>query len=169
MQCSKGDNCSFRHDINKRAKTTQLNPSQSSSTRQNERHASRTRSPPRDRVPVVECHDGPARITSKELAPIHSVKKGTLQNACSTCRRMDAGWAKSALMRTARLKNSLGNGPKRMVNKSAVAVLKGLSVINEQGDLFWTLAHQIHDNWVAYFRIWSRRSLHRFCGRAQAY
>ena len=26
-QCSKGDNCSFRHDINKRAKTTQPSPS----------------------------------------------------------------------------------------------------------------------------------------------
>ena len=26
------------------------------------------------RVPVVECLDGHARITSKELAPIHSVK-----------------------------------------------------------------------------------------------
>ena len=35
-QCSKGDNCSFRHDINKRAKSTQPNPSPSSSTRQNE-------------------------------------------------------------------------------------------------------------------------------------
>ena len=30
---------------------------------------------PEERVPVVECLDGPARITSKELAPIHSVKK----------------------------------------------------------------------------------------------
>ena len=30
---------------------------------------------PKARVPVVECLDGPARITSKELAPIHSVKK----------------------------------------------------------------------------------------------
>ena len=44
-QCSKGDNCSFRHDINKRAKSTQPNPSPSSSTRQNKRNASRTRSP----------------------------------------------------------------------------------------------------------------------------
>ena len=44
-QCSTGHNCSFRHDINKRAKTTQPNPSPSSSTRQNERNASRTRSP----------------------------------------------------------------------------------------------------------------------------
>ena len=44
-QCFKGDNCSFRHDVNKRAKMTQLNPSPNSSTRQSERDASRTRSP----------------------------------------------------------------------------------------------------------------------------
>ena len=44
-QCSRGDNCSFRHDINKRGKMTHLNPSPSSSTRQNERNAPRTRSP----------------------------------------------------------------------------------------------------------------------------
>ena len=41
-QCSKGDNCSFRHDMSKRAKTTQPNPSP---RRQNEKNASRTRSP----------------------------------------------------------------------------------------------------------------------------
>ena len=40
-----GDDCSFRHDVNKRAKSTQPNPSPSSFTRQNERNASRTRSP----------------------------------------------------------------------------------------------------------------------------
>ena len=39
-QCSKGDNCSFRHDINKRAKSTQPNLSPNSFTRQNERNAS---------------------------------------------------------------------------------------------------------------------------------
>ena len=44
-QCVKGDNCSFRHDINKRANSTQPNPSPSSFMRQNERNASRTRSP----------------------------------------------------------------------------------------------------------------------------
>ena len=44
-QCVKGDNCSFRHDINKPSKSTQPNPSPSSSTRQNVRNASRTRSP----------------------------------------------------------------------------------------------------------------------------
>ena len=39
---------------------------------------------PEARVPAVECFDGHARITSKELAPIHSVKSGILQNAFST-------------------------------------------------------------------------------------
>ena len=34
----------------------------------------------------VECLDGLARITSKELATTHFVKGGTLQNACSTRR-----------------------------------------------------------------------------------
>ena len=89
-QCSKGDNCSFRHDINKRAKTTQSNPSPSCFMQQNERKSSRTRSP-EARVPVEECFDCPARITSKELAPIHSGKSGILQNACSTSPKMDAG------------------------------------------------------------------------------
>ena len=44
-QCSKGDICSFRHDVNKRAKSTQLTLSPSSFMRQNERCVSRTRSP----------------------------------------------------------------------------------------------------------------------------
>ena len=44
-QCSKGDKCSFRHDVNKRAKMTQPNPSPNSFMQQNERNASRTRSP----------------------------------------------------------------------------------------------------------------------------
>ena len=60
-QCSKGDNCSFRHDVNGRAKMTQPNPSPSSSTRQNERNASRTRSPrrksPSGRMSRWHCKD----------------------------------------------------------------------------------------------------------------
>ena len=44
-QCVKGDNCSFRHDINERAKSTQSNTSQNSFMQENERKASRTRSP----------------------------------------------------------------------------------------------------------------------------
>ena len=98
-QCSKGDNCSFRHDINKRGKMTQSNPSPNSFMQQNERKASRTRSP-REEVPVVECLDGLARITSKELAITHFVKSGTLQNACSTRPRVVVGLGKSARIRT---------------------------------------------------------------------
>ena len=60
-QCVKGNNCSFRHDMNKRGKSTQPNPSRSSSTRQNERNASRTRSPrgksPSGKMARLPCKD----------------------------------------------------------------------------------------------------------------
>ena len=60
-QCSKGDNCSFRQDINKRSKLTQPNPSPNSFMRQNERKSSRTRSPrgksPRGRTSRWPCKD----------------------------------------------------------------------------------------------------------------
>ena len=44
-QCSRGDNCSFPNDINKLGKMTQSNTSPNSFMQQNERKASRTRSP----------------------------------------------------------------------------------------------------------------------------
>ena len=53
----------------------------------------------------------------KELAPIHSVKSGIFQSAFSTSPRVDAYLGKSALVRIARLKNSLAKGLKRMVTK----------------------------------------------------
>ena len=111
-QCSKGDNCSFRHDMNKRAKSTQPNSSPGSYTRQNDGNASRTRSP-RGKSPSGRMFRLPCKDYLKELAPIHSVKNGILQYACSTSRRMDADLVKSALMCTARLKNSLAKGFKK--------------------------------------------------------
>ena len=72
---------------------------------------------PEEEVPVEECFDGLARITSKELAITHSVKDGILRSACSTRPRVDADWVKSALMHIARLMNSLAKGLKRMVTK----------------------------------------------------
>ena len=60
-QCSKGDNCSFRHDTNKRAKSTQPNPSPRSSTRENVKNASTTRNlrgrSPSGRVARLPCKD----------------------------------------------------------------------------------------------------------------
>ena len=44
-QCVKGDNCSFRHDMDKRGKVTPSNPSPNSLMQQNERKQSRIRSP----------------------------------------------------------------------------------------------------------------------------
>ena len=60
-QCSKGDNCSFRHNLNKRAKSTQPNPSPRSSAKQNVKNASRTGSPrgrsPSGRMSRLPCKD----------------------------------------------------------------------------------------------------------------
>ena len=72
---------------------------------------------PEEKVPVVECIDGLARITSKELAPIHSVTSGTLQNACSTSPRVVDVLGKSARMHTVRLMNKLVKGPIRMMTR----------------------------------------------------
>ena len=60
-QCIKGDNCSFRHDINKRGKVTQPNPPPNSFMQQDERNASITRSPrgksPSGRTSRWPCKD----------------------------------------------------------------------------------------------------------------
>ena len=45
QQCVKGNNCSFRHDMNKRGKSSPSNPSPNSFMHQNKRKPSRTRSP----------------------------------------------------------------------------------------------------------------------------
>ena len=71
----------------------------------------------REKVPVVECLDGLARITLKELATTHSVKSGTLQNACSTRTRVVANSGRSAPMHTVRLMNNQVKGPKRMMTR----------------------------------------------------
>ena len=62
-QCSKGDNCGFRHDVNNRAKMTQPNPSPNCFMQQDERKTSRTRSPggesPSGRMSRWPCKDYP--------------------------------------------------------------------------------------------------------------
>ena len=72
---------------------------------------------PEEEVPVVERLNDLARITLEELAPIHSVKSGTLQNACSTRPRVVVGLGKSAHPHIVRLMNSRQKGPKRMMTK----------------------------------------------------
>ena len=72
---------------------------------------------PEEEVPVVQCLDGPARITLKELAITHYVKSGILQNACSTRPRVVVGLGKSAHSHIVRLMNSRQKGRKRMMTK----------------------------------------------------
>ena len=60
-QCVKGNNCSFRHDMDKRGKSSPSNPSPNSFMRQSERKPSRTRSPkgrsPSGRMSRWPCKD----------------------------------------------------------------------------------------------------------------
>ena len=72
---------------------------------------------PEVKAPVVECHDGLARITSEELAITHFVKTDTLQNACSTRPRAVVGLGKSAHSHIVRLMISRQKGLKRMMAK----------------------------------------------------
>ena len=116
-QCVKGNNCSFRHDMNKRGKSSPSNPSQNSFMQQSERKPSRTRSP-RGKSPSGRSRDGLARITSKELAITHPAKDGILLNACSTRTRMVAVLGKSALLHIVRLTHSRRNGPNRIMTKA---------------------------------------------------
>ena len=114
-QCVKGDNCSFRHDMNKRGKVTPSNPSPNSFMQQNERKSSRTRSP-RGRSPSGRTSRWPCK-DYQELAITHFVKNGTLQNACSTRPRAVVGLGKSAHSHIVRLMNSRQKGLKRMMTK----------------------------------------------------
>ena len=72
---------------------------------------------PEARVPVAECLDGPAMISLKELAPIHSVKKWHPPECLFYKSKSGCRFGKSAHMRIARLMNSPAKGPQRMVTK----------------------------------------------------
>ena len=118
-QCVKGDNCSFRHDMNKRGKLTQPN----SFMQQNERKPSRTRSPrgksPSGRMSRWPCKDYLKGTCTNSFCEKWHPPECLFYKTKSGCR-----FGESALMRIARLMNSLAKGLKRMVTKSAVAMLK---------------------------------------------
>ena len=73
-QCVKRNNCSFRHDMDKRGKSSPSNPSQNSFMQQSERKPSRTRSP-RGRRPSGRMSRWPCK----------DYLKGTCNN--SSCKR----------------------------------------------------------------------------------
>ena len=115
-QCSKGDNCSFRHDLNKRGKTTQPNPSPGSSTQQSVRNASGTRSPrgrsPSGKMARLPCKDYPKGTCTNSFCEKWHPPECLFHKSENGCR-----FGKIALRHIARLTNSLARSLQRMVTK----------------------------------------------------
>ena len=148
-QCSKGDNCSFRHDINKRAKKTQPNPSPSSFMRQNEGNASRTSSPrgksPSGRMSRWPCKDYLKGTCNNSFCEKWHPPSCLFYKSENGCRFGEQCSYAHHQVEEQPSKRSKKNG-----DKSAVAMLK---ITRQLGCVFQD----------------SRRSLHRFYGRAQTH
>ena len=170
-QCVKGDNCSFRQDINKRGKVTPSNPSPNSFMQQNERKSSRTRSPrgrsPSGRMSRLPCKDY-LRGTCNNLCcekwhPPDCLFYKT-KSGCRFGRKCSFAHRQVDEQPTKRSKKN---------DKSAVAMLK--KVIGKNEDLLLTnvpidrgnlvrgvirswdkshlnFDHLMNGNWVAYFK-----------------
>ena len=121
-QCVKGDNCSFRHDSNKRGKVTPSNPSPNSFMQPEVSENHREPEVPEAGVPAVERLDGLARITLEELAITHFV--GTLQNACSTRPRVVVGLGEKCSFAHRQVDEQPTKRFKKNDDKSAVTMLK---------------------------------------------
>ena len=72
---------------------------------------------------VGKCLDCRARITSKELAPLHSEKNGILPSACSASQKMDADFGKCSYAHR-QVDEQPSKKSKKNGDQSAVALLK---------------------------------------------
>ena len=79
---------------------------------------------PDEKVPVVECLDGLARITSKELAITHFVKSGTLQNALFWKTKSGCQLGEKCSYAHRQVDEQPSKRSKENDDKSAVAMLK---------------------------------------------
>ena len=122
-QCMKGDNCSFRHDINKRRKVTQPNPSPSSSARQNERKSLRTRSPrgksPSGRMSRWPCKDYLKGICNNSFCEKWHPPECLFHKTKSGCR-----FGEKCSYAHRQVDEHPTKGSKKNDDKSAVAMLK---------------------------------------------
>ena len=122
-QCVKGDNCSFRHDINNRGKVKPSNPSPNSFMQQDERKSSRTRSP-RGRSPSGRMSRWPCKDYLRGTCNNSFSENGTLQNACST--RPSGFWfGEKCSYAHRQVDEQPTKRSKKNDDKSAVALLKG--------------------------------------------
>ena len=122
---------------------------------------------PEVKARVVECLDGFARITSKELTITHFVKSGTLQSACSTRPRVVVSLGK-VLIRTSsgwwtpdwKVQKMMTNAENTLPTNFTTDrknLIRG--VIRSWDKSHINADHLVHGNWVAYFKTWRRRSL----------
>ena len=123
-QCSEGDNCTFRHDIKMRAKSTQPNYSPSSSHAARWEKCIENPKVPEARVPVEGWLDCRSRITSKELAQLYSVKNGILRSACSTRQIKDSNWVYKCSWAHRLVDEQPSKRCRKNGDKSAVAIVK---------------------------------------------
>ena len=89
-QCVKGNKCSFRHDMNKRGKSSPSNPSQNSFMRQSERKPSRTQSPrgksPSGRMSRWPCKDYPRATCNNSFCEKLHPPERLFHKTKSSCR-----------------------------------------------------------------------------------
>ena len=114
-QCSRGDNCSFRHDTNKRGKMKQSNPSPSSFMQQSERKRREPEVP--EESPSGRMYRWPCKDYLKGTCINSFCERWHPPECLFTSPRVVVGLGKSAHSHIVRLMVSLAKGPKRMVTK----------------------------------------------------
>ena len=132
-QCSKGDNCSFRPDMNKRAKSTQPNPSPRSSTQQSEKNASRTRSPrgrrfPSGKMARLPCKDHLKGTCTNSFCEKWHPPECLFYKSKSGCR-----FGEKCLYAHRQVDEQPSKRSKKNGDKSAVAMLKKYEVYDRTG------------------------------------
>ena len=137
--------CSFRHDMDKAWEKFTIKSVSEFFMQQSERKTIEGPEVPEVRARVVECRDGLARITLEELAPIHSVKSGTLQNACFTRPRVVADLGKSVHSHIVRLTHSRRNGPNRIMTKALWLYWKKGDCWHERGSVTDRISRSIRE------------------------
>ena len=133
-QCSKGDNCSFRHDINKRAKMTQPNPSPNSFMQQSERNASRTRSP-RGKSPSGRMSRWPCKDYLKGTCTTSFCEKWHPRECLSYKTKSGCRFGRKCSYAHRQVDEQPSKRSKKNDDKSAVAMLKK----NDLHDRTWQL------------------------------
>ena len=171
-QCVKGDNCSFRHDTNKRGKVTPSNPSPNSLVQQSERKSSRTRSPrgrsPSGRTSRWPCKDYLRGTCNNSFCEKWHPPECLFYKTKSGCR-----FGEKCSFEHRQVDEQPTKRSKKNDDKSAVAVLKkgngkkenllpmnvtidrgnlGRGVIRNWDKIHLKVNHLMHGNWVAYFR-----------------